>query len=138
MVGPVEVTSADQLSRVLRENKVVLLDVHAEAWCAPCRVLSTHIAQMASNPVNAGVAFVKMDVDKVVDQAGGLLSDLNVTAFPTVLLFVNGVQDGRVAGANVSGVQALIERGKKALVGGSGSAYSAAPPLPQEPMAYNS
>ena len=136
MASPVEVHSKAELSLQLRGNKAVLLDVHAEAWCAPCRALSGHIAHMAADPSNAGVAFLKMDADKVTDQ--DLLAQLSVTAFPTVLLFLNGTESGRVVGAKVADVRAMVERGRAVAAAAAAAATGSGAPVPApEPMAYN-
>ena len=109
---PQDVVAQDEFANVLHSHMCVLVDVHAESWCAPCRVLSSVIAKMAMEPSNASIFFVKIDADKAEP---ALMTGLSITAYPTVLLYINGVSSGRVVGANAIAVRQLADKGRAAV-----------------------
>ncbi|TRO62434.1 thioredoxin, partial [Candidatus Bathyarchaeota archaeon] len=59
MSKPVEVTDAT-FDQFVKENPKVVVDCWA-AWCAPCRMLSPTIDELAAEKTD--ISFAKLDVD---------------------------------------------------------------------------
>ena len=86
----------DNLSEVLSQNNVVLVDVWAE-WCGPCRILGPTIDEVASEyESKEGVVVGKCNVD----ENSTIATDYKVRSIPTVIVFKNGEEAKRIVGAN--------------------------------------
>ena len=76
--------TAEQLQKMLGENKIVLVDFFA-TWCGPCKMIAPLIEQVAEE--YAGKAAVaKIDVDEEPD----LAAEFGIASIPTVILFKDG------------------------------------------------
>lgn len=102
-----DIRTATQLRAVLDASpRGVALCVHAEEWCAPCRVLRPRFdawAQVARDH-RSGVAFVRVsltDGEPVADALG-------VTSLPTVVAFREGVEVARMQGADPARLRELM------------------------------
>jgi thioredoxin 1 len=90
--SPVTETTDDRFAvDVLEAHRPVLVDFWAP-WCAPCRVLSPVIEQLASE--RDDVAFAKVDID--VQQRTA--AQYEVLAAPTLILFRSGQPVLRLVG----------------------------------------
>ncbi|MBT4319257.1 thioredoxin [Candidatus Bathyarchaeota archaeon] len=91
MSKPVEVTDAS-FDEFVKNNPKVVVDCWA-AWCAPCRMLTPIIDELAEEKVD--VKFAKLDVDKnrAVPQRYGIMS------IPTLLYFKDGQLVDKTLGA---------------------------------------
>jgi len=91
MSKPVEVTDAD-FDEFVKKNPKVVVDCWA-AWCAPCRMLTPIIDELAEEKTD--VKFAKLDVDKnrAVPTKYGIMS------IPTLLYFKNGQLVDKTLGA---------------------------------------
>ncbi|MBT3283922.1 thioredoxin [Candidatus Bathyarchaeota archaeon] len=91
MSKPVEVTDAS-FDEFVKNNPKVVVDCWA-AWCAPCRMLTPIIDELAEE--KADVKFAKLDVDKnrAVPQRYGIMS------IPTLLYFKDGQLVDKTLGA---------------------------------------
>ena len=91
MSKPVEVTDAN-FDEFVKNNPKVVVDCWA-AWCAPCRMLTPIIDELAEE--KADVKFAKLDVDKnrAVPSRYGILS------IPTLLYFKDGQLVDKTLGA---------------------------------------
>jgi thioredoxin len=100
---PIDTTDARFAADVLESDDPVVVDFHA-VWCAPCRVMSPILAELASE--RPDVRFVKMDVDENQETAVryGILS------MPTLMVFRGGEPVLRLVGARrKSRLQAELE-----------------------------
>jgi thioredoxin 1 len=89
----VTVTEATFDRTVLQARRPVVVDVWAE-WCPPCRWLSPIVEELAAE--QAGRLLVaKVDAD----QNPGLVRRYGTLSLPTLLVFVDGVERGRIVGA---------------------------------------
>jgi thioredoxin 1 len=71
-------------SEVLQSDKPVLVDFWAE-WCAPCRMLTPTIDELATEYVD------KLKVGKVnTDLSAETAAQFGISAIPTVILFRDG------------------------------------------------
>jgi len=126
----IELTSADQVKSFLEKNSVCVVCFSAH-WCGPCRASKPQLEALAKTS--------KVPVSIVHESdIGDYLHTFNVRAFPTYVLFHKKTELQRVEGANLQGVQGMIdahadkagpsipETGGYTMGGGSGSNASAA------------
>ena len=69
-----------------------LVDFYAD-WCGPCRMMTPILEKMAQE-MQSSVTIAKLDVD----HAQRIASSYQVTSVPTLILFKNGKEMGRVVG----------------------------------------
>ncbi len=74
------------------EQGVTLVDFFAE-WCAPCRMLVPILEEIAEQ-VQGKIQLCKVDID----QAQDIISELQVTSVPTLILFKDGKEVNRTVG----------------------------------------
>jgi thioredoxin 2 len=99
---PIKVTEEDFGRTVLEAESPVLVDFYAD-WCAPCKVVAPVVDELART--NQGRLLVtKVDSD----HAPKLSMDLAIRGIPTLILFRDGKEVGRVVGADVKGVRELV------------------------------
>lgn len=71
---------------------LTLIDFYAD-WCGPCRMLTPVLDQVAKD-MQGKVVVAKLDIDKNQKVAG----TYQVTSVPTMILFKNGKEAGRLVG----------------------------------------
>ncbi len=71
---------------------VVLVDFYAD-WCGPCRMIAPHLENL-SKELQGQASIVKLDVD----HAQRIASTYEVTSIPTLILFKDGKETGRIVG----------------------------------------
>ncbi|KAH9282260.1 Structural maintenance of chromosomes protein 2 [Echinococcus granulosus] len=98
----VKQVDGDALEAAIKGDKLLVCDFFA-TWCGPCKSLAPKLDAMAKE--NEKVIFVKLDVDECQDVA----EKYRVTAMPTLIVFKNGCEIGRVVGANEAGIRELIQ-----------------------------
>jgi thioredoxin 1 len=87
------VTEATFDRDVLRARLPVLVDFWAE-WCPPCRLVGPVVEQIAAE--QAGRLLVaKVDAD----ENPGLVRRYGTLSLPGLLVFVGGIEQGRIVGA---------------------------------------
>ena len=86
------ITKENFASEVLASDKPVLIDLWAE-WCGPCRMMAPVVAELAED--YAG----RVRVGKVnVDEQADIAVRYGVSSIPTLLLFNDGREAGRLVG----------------------------------------
>ena len=71
---------------------VVLVDFYAD-WCGPCRMVAPVLEKMAPK-LHGKASIVKINTDEATQTAGRL----RITSIPTLILYKNGHEVGRVVG----------------------------------------
>ena len=83
-MADITITDQDFRQVVLESEMLVVVDFWAP-WCAPCRMVSPIIEQLADE-YKGKVVVVKMNVDENPETS----SQFGVMSIPTVMLFKNG------------------------------------------------
>ena len=87
----IEVTNDNFEKDVLKSEKKVLIDFWA-TWCGPCRMISPIIEEIADE--NDGLIVGKVNVDDEVE----LAKKYGIMSIPTLMLFENGEEKGKIIG----------------------------------------
>jgi len=74
------------------KDGIVLVDFYAD-WCGPCRMLTPVLEKVAADVQNKAT-IAKIDIDKAQKTA----SSFQVTSIPTLILFKDGKEVGRLVG----------------------------------------
>ncbi len=85
-------TDANFDTEVLKSKLPVVVDLWAD-WCAPCRAIAPTIEAL-SKELSSVITIGKMDITANPNTP----SKFGVTAIPTILLFNNGKEVGRLIG----------------------------------------
>lgn len=93
-------SAADLCEENLKNKGLVLVDFWAE-WCGPCRMLAPTVEELAAE-LKGQVTVGKLNIDDYTDFAIGL----GVMSIPTLILFKDGAEVGRLVG--VQPKQAII------------------------------
>jgi len=87
-----DITDRNFESAVLQADVPVLVDFWA-TWCAPCRMLTPVVEQVAEE-YNGRAKFVKLNVDDNAETAG----KYSIRGIPTLLLFKDGELKDQLVG----------------------------------------
>ncbi|NGX47219.1 MAG: Thioredoxin [Chlamydiae bacterium] len=71
---------------------LVLVDFYAD-WCGPCRMLTPVLEELVKE-LDGKARIAKIDIDKAQNTA----SSFQVTSIPTLILFKDGKEIGRLVG----------------------------------------
>ena len=87
------VTSSDFEEKVLKSDVPVLVDFFA-TWCGPCKMVGP-VLEKLSEDYAGKVKFAKLDIDT----AEALAIKYSVFSVPSMLVFRDGEEKGRIVGA---------------------------------------
>jgi len=81
----------------------VLVDFYAD-WCGPCKMIAPVLERLAAEYTNARIVKVN------IDEAGQLAKEQRVMSIPTLVLFRDGKEAGRLIGVHAEqAIRDLIE-----------------------------
>ena len=99
---PIDVTDAS-LAETIR-NGAYVVDFWAP-WCGPCRMIAPILEELAASRTD--VRFAKLNVDQNPRAA----SEYRAMSIPLLVLFLDGIEKGRVVGAVPRGqIEAAIKQ----------------------------
>lgn len=101
MGEPIVVTDSDFEDKVLKSNKVVLVDFWA-AWCGPCRMMAPVLDEISAE--NEDFIVAKLNVDENPATA----SAYRIMSIPTMGIFKNGQMVDKIVG--VTPKQAVLSK----------------------------
>ncbi|MEA4973895.1 Thioredoxin 1 [bioreactor metagenome] len=87
------ITSDTFDKEVINSSTPVLVDFFA-TWCGPCKMVSPALEKL-SGEYDGKVKFAKIDIDS----AENLAVKYSVFSVPSMLVFNNGIEAGRIVGA---------------------------------------
>lgn len=87
-----EVSDSDWNSEVLESERPVIVDLWAP-WCGPCRVIAPELQILANE--RPDLKIVKLNID----ESPSIAEKYGVMSIPTIILFKDGQEAGRVVGA---------------------------------------
>jgi thioredoxin 2 len=91
--APFALTDSNFPAHIERSSLPVLVDFWA-AWCGPCRAMAPHFEQ-AARQLEPNVRFAKLNTDENPRTS----SRFSIRSIPTLILFRNGAEIARQAGA---------------------------------------
>jgi len=100
---PVKIEADDFPATVLAADVPVLVDFFAD-WCGPCHMLAPHLDQIAGAEVGR-LLVVKVDSDRAQE----LSRSYRISGLPTLVLFRDGSEAGRVVGMDPQGIRAMVD-----------------------------
>ena len=94
-----------EISEIPPSGKVVI-DFFA-TWCGPCKRIAPVYVELSQK--FPSITFLKCDVDESED----ISQKYSIDSLPTFVFLNNGVEYGRIEGANLNGLIEAIERMEK-------------------------
>ncbi len=89
---PIELNDQNFLHYVINTELPIVVDFWAE-WCGPCKAMAPQFSQAAQ--LAPQYRFVKVDTE----QAQKISSQFNIRSIPTLIVYTNGQEIARQAGA---------------------------------------
>ena len=104
MAGPFKELNEENFQKEV-EKGLTLVDVFAD-WCGPCRML-TPVLERVAKDVGGKVKVAKLDID----DSQRIAANLQVTSVPTMILFKDGKEVGRMVGLkDDDAIKAFIQK----------------------------
>ena len=86
------IMSEEAFDEIIASKKVCVCDFSA-TWCGPCRLLAPVIEDV-SDKYKGKYYFYQIDIDSAEE----LSNRYNISVVPTIIVFKDGVEAGRVSG----------------------------------------
>ncbi|AFK03738.1 Thioredoxin domain-containing protein [Emticicia oligotrophica DSM 17448] len=88
---PIAAFTLDNLDKIIKENKIILVDFYAE-WCGPCKKMNPILNKIADEHKN--IKLLKIDAEK----SDNIATIFKVDEIPTYVIIKNGKQVWRGVG----------------------------------------
>jgi thioredoxin 1 len=88
-----QISQAQYEREVLQSSIPVLVKVSTQ-WCPPCRAMKPIVEELSAT-MSGQIKFVELDGDEATE----IVEGLRVRGFPTMIVFSNGAEVGRLLGA---------------------------------------
>ena len=96
----IEVKSSNELIELVSSTPLLLVDVYT-TWCIPCRWMAGALERLADELSEKGFRIAKANAGKVdVERVTDELRLEPIRGVPTLLIFKNGKEVGRIVGAH--------------------------------------
>ena len=105
---PVKVQGEDFQRTVLDALAPVLVDFYAD-WCAPCKLIAPVVDELARRHTGR-LLVAKVDSDRAPDVS----NRMGIRGIPTLIVFRDGAELGRVVGVDKAGLEDLVRRALEA------------------------
>jgi len=93
------------LANYIKSGQTIVVDFYAP-WCAPCRALAPVLEKLT------GVIVLKINGDNADDavqaQVNSIMTQFQVTAYPTIIIFKDGEFVKKIVGANINAIKAAL------------------------------
>jgi thioredoxin 1 len=96
------ITTKEQFSDILNKHRFVVLKFSAP-WCGPCRVIAPKIVKLSEQYPN--VKFFEVNAD----EASELISQFNIAALPTIMVFREDKVTATIQGAKMNDIEKAIK-----------------------------
>lgn len=104
-MGLLDITNIQHFQDTLSQNKFVVVKFSAD-WCGPCKRIQPLYEKSSEREEYSHICFTHIDVDEVRD----VCEKYEVEGMPTFILFEDGVESSRFAGASDSKLQELLKK----------------------------
>jgi len=95
----IEVKSVRDLTTLVSSTPLLLVDIYT-TWCIPCRWMASALEKLSAELSEKGFKIAKLNAEEVdVERAMDELKLEPIRGVPTLLIFKNGREVGRVVGA---------------------------------------
>lgn len=91
------------VQKLLDENQRVII-MFSASWCGPCKTFKPKFQDISEK--NDDIIFAYCDVEETNE----LASELEIQSVPTVVSFLNGIEEASVVGPSVDRVKELVEK----------------------------
>lgn len=99
----INIANSDELNKLIKSGKAVLLDFYAE-WCNPCKMLSQRLEELSIKyPI---IKFAKIDFDKSREIADAYA----IKHMPTVIGFNEAEKLDEIVGFDDAKISALADK----------------------------
>ncbi len=95
-VNIIHIKDMEQKNKLINENKIVCIDVYAD-WCGPCKMIENSYNILSQK--FPSIAFAKENYE---------LGLTTITGIPTFYIYVNGVLQKNIVGADINAVENLL------------------------------
>jgi thioredoxin len=103
----IAITQKAEFDSLIKQNTLVVVDIHAVAWCGPCKTFAPIFIEASQNAEYSTIKFAEIDVDYAEES---ITEAYKVTVIPTVILFKEGVEVGRFTGGdNRNKLQGMLQ-----------------------------
>lgn len=104
-----DIVSEQRFNELLDRNRKILVDVYT-SFCGPCKKLIPELEAMSKK--HPSVFFCKLNAQKLdfITEESVSRGSNPINGVPTILLFLDGKEQGRVNGNNLKEIEAMLEK----------------------------